>query len=108
MVVFDSRRNPVKRRGLARTAKAKMVAAKATLAAAVTARADDEDHEHLSSDEWAAERTELDAAMKEVASYDGVLIALFKEWAQDRGVVDAFSFVCAPFEADHQMVQLQR
>ena len=52
--------------------------------------------------------TELDAAMKEVASYDGVLIALFKEWANDRGVADAFSFVCAPFEADHQMVQLQR
>ena len=35
---------------------------------------DDEMHEFFSDAEWEQERTDLDATMKEVASYDRVLI----------------------------------
>jgi hypothetical protein len=109
VVVFDSRRNPLKRRAMGPGARRKMLAAKATLAAAATATADDDVHELFLGEEWEEERKELDAAMKEVASYDGVLIALWREWAQARATAaGVFEFVCAPWEADHQLVQLQR
>jgi hypothetical protein len=59
-----------------------MAEAMAKLAAAAVAVADDDEtHEFFSDAEWEQERTDLDAAMTEVASYDRALIALFMEWA---------------------------
>jgi hypothetical protein len=52
VAVFDSRRNPLKRRHLTPGARVKMAEARAKLAAAAVAVPDDEMHEFFSDAEW--------------------------------------------------------
>jgi hypothetical protein len=105
IVVFciDSRTNPLKCRDDRARQRAKDI-----LRLAREATEDTAHFQGLHPDEWEKELENLDKAQKTVASYGPVLIALVREWAVQRGHASRLHFVFAPFEADPQMVAMQK
>lgn len=109
VLCFDGRVNPLKRRRVpSENARSAAAETAALLQLAGCATASTEAFAQNSPEDWKELRKSLDRARHDSAHYDIVLYALVKEWVLARGYEAHVLTVCAPFEADAQMVSLQQ